>query len=61
MAKVCLLVFSAWQNVRDIILRRVVLLPLVDLDVTIQGDGWISVMDNTGREGLTRNGKSKVD
>jgi len=32
-----------------------------DLDVTIQGDGWISVMDNTGREGLTRNGNLKVD
>ncbi|WP_210444005.1 flagellar basal body rod protein FlgF, partial [Vibrio crassostreae] len=32
-----------------------------DLDVTVQGDGWISVMDNTGREGLTRNGNLKVD
>ena len=32
-----------------------------DLDVTIQGDGWISVMDNTGREGLTRNGNLRVD
>jgi flagellar basal-body rod protein FlgF len=32
-----------------------------DLDVTIQGDGWISVMDKTGQEGLTRNGNLKVD
>ena len=32
-----------------------------DLDVTVQGDGWISVMDNTGREGLTRNGNLRVD
>lgn len=31
-----------------------------DLDVTIQGDGWISVMDKTGREGLTRNGNLHV-
>ena len=27
-----------------------------DLDVTIQGQGWISVLDKTGKEGLTRNG-----
>lgn len=32
-----------------------------DLDVTIQGEGWISVMDKTGEEGLTRNGNLKVD
>jgi flagellar basal-body rod protein FlgF len=32
-----------------------------DLDVTIQGDGWISVMDRTGQEGLTRSGNLKVD
>ncbi|OIQ25526.1 flagellar basal body rod protein FlgF [uncultured Vibrio sp.] len=32
-----------------------------DLDVTIQGDGWISVLDKTGQEGLTRNGNLKVD
>ncbi|MEZ8826985.1 flagellar basal body rod protein FlgF [Vibrio amylolyticus] len=32
-----------------------------DLDVTIQGDGWISVMDKTGKEGLTRNGNLKID
>ncbi|MGC9401872.1 MULTISPECIES: flagellar basal body rod protein FlgF [Vibrio] len=32
-----------------------------DLDVTIQGNGWISVMDSTGKEGLTRNGNLKVD
>jgi flagellar basal-body rod protein FlgF len=32
-----------------------------DLDITIQGDGWISVMDQTGQEGLTRSGNLKVD
>lgn len=32
-----------------------------DLDVTIQGDGWMSVLDSTGKEGLTRNGNLKVD
>ena len=32
-----------------------------DLDVTIQDQGWISVLDNTGKEGLTRNGNMKVD
>lgn len=32
-----------------------------DLDVTVQGDGWISVMDKTGKEGLTRNGNLQVD
>ncbi|MFM2590642.1 flagellar basal-body rod protein FlgF [Vibrio sp. TBV020] len=32
-----------------------------DLDVTIQGDGWISVLDQTGKEGLTRNGNLNVD
>lgn len=32
-----------------------------DLDVTIEGDGWISVMDQTGREGLTRNGNFHVN
>ncbi|MFA0088748.1 flagellar basal-body rod protein FlgF [Vibrio sp. 10N.261.51.F12] len=32
-----------------------------DLDVTIEGQGWISVMDKTGKEGLTRNGSFQVD
>ncbi|EGR0268374.1 flagellar basal-body rod protein FlgF [Vibrio alginolyticus] len=32
-----------------------------DLDVTIEGSGWISVLDHTGKEGLTRNGNLKVD
>ncbi|KII80498.1 flagellar basal-body rod protein FlgF [Vibrio renipiscarius] len=32
-----------------------------DLDVTVQGDGWISVLDKTGTEGLTRNGNLQVD
>ncbi|EGU43062.1 flagellar basal-body rod protein FlgF [Vibrio scophthalmi] len=32
-----------------------------DLDVTVQGDGWISVMDKTGKEGLTRNGNLQID
>ncbi|MCW8334917.1 flagellar basal-body rod protein FlgF [Vibrio sp. SCSIO 43135] len=32
-----------------------------DLDVTIKGNGWISVMDKTGKEGLTRNGNLKID
>ncbi|CAH8186965.1 flagellar basal-body rod protein FlgF [Vibrio aestuarianus] len=32
-----------------------------DLDVTIQGDGWISVMDKTGSEGLTRSGNLNID
>ncbi len=32
-----------------------------DLDVTVQGQGWISVVDKTGKEGLTRNGNLKVD
>ena len=32
-----------------------------DLDVTIEGDGWISVMDNTGKEGLSRNGNLHID
>ncbi|MDW6001567.1 flagellar basal-body rod protein FlgF [Vibrio mangrovi] len=32
-----------------------------DLDVTIQGDGWISVLDETGTEGLTRNGNFQID
>ncbi|WP_456296857.1 flagellar basal body rod protein FlgF [Vibrio sp. AK197] len=31
-----------------------------DLDVTIEGDGWISVMDKTGKEGLTRNGNFNI-
>ncbi|MDW6093574.1 flagellar basal body rod protein FlgF [Vibrio rhizosphaerae] len=31
-----------------------------DLDVTIQGDGWISVLDDTGTEGLTRNGNFQI-
>ncbi len=32
-----------------------------DLDVTVQGDGWISVLDKTGAEGLTRNGNLQID
>ncbi|MEL7292371.1 MAG: flagellar basal-body rod protein FlgF [Pseudomonadota bacterium] len=32
-----------------------------DLDVTIQGDGWIAVLDKTGKEGLTRNGNLNID
>ncbi len=32
-----------------------------DLDVTVQGDGWISVLDKTGAEGLTRNGNLHID
>ena len=32
-----------------------------DLDVTIEGLGWISVLDKTGKEGLTRNGNLKID
>ncbi|WP_194437047.1 flagellar basal-body rod protein FlgF [Vibrio fluminensis] len=32
-----------------------------NLDVTVQGDGWISVMDKTGQEGLTRNGNFQID
>ena len=32
-----------------------------DLDVTIQGDGWISVLDKQGSEGLTRNGNLRID
>ncbi|SHE89236.1 flagellar basal body rod protein FlgF [Vibrio gazogenes] len=32
-----------------------------DLDVTIQGDGWISVLDDAGTEGLTRNGDFQID
>ncbi len=32
-----------------------------DLDVTIEGDGWISVLDATGKEGLTRNGNLHID
>jgi flagellar basal-body rod protein FlgF len=32
-----------------------------DLDVTIQGDGWISVLDSAGQEGLTRNGNLRID
>ncbi|SDG69771.1 flagellar basal-body rod protein FlgF [Vibrio xiamenensis] len=31
-----------------------------DLDATIEGDGWISVMDKTGKEGLTRNGNFNI-
>ncbi|SJN55015.1 flagellar basal body rod protein FlgF [Vibrio ruber] len=31
-----------------------------DLDVTIQGDGWISVLDDLGTEGLTRNGNFQI-
>ncbi|WP_117236488.1 flagellar basal body rod protein FlgF [Vibrio maerlii] len=32
-----------------------------DLDVTVEGQGWISVIDKTGKEGLTRNGNLKID
>jgi flagellar basal-body rod protein FlgF len=32
-----------------------------DLDVTVEGDGWLSVMDKTGQEGLTRNGNLHID
>ncbi len=32
-----------------------------DLDVTIEGDGWISVSDSRGQEGLTRNGNLHID
>jgi flagellar basal-body rod protein FlgF len=31
-----------------------------DMDVTIQGHGWISVLDKTGQEGLTRNGNLQI-
>lgn len=32
-----------------------------ELDVTIQGEGWLAVMDNAGTEGYTRAGHLKVD
>ncbi|WP_199464684.1 flagellar basal-body rod protein FlgF [Vibrio sp. bablab_jr001] len=32
-----------------------------DLNITVQGDGWIAVMDKTGKEGLTRNGNLNID
>lgn len=32
-----------------------------DLDVTVEGDGWLAVMDKTGKEGLTRNGNLNID
>ena len=32
-----------------------------DLDATVQGEGWIAVMDKMGKEGLTRNGNFKID
>lgn len=32
-----------------------------DLDITVQGDGWIAVKDKTGKEGLTRNGNLNID
>ncbi len=32
-----------------------------DLDITVEGDGWISVMDKAGQEGLTRNGNLHID
>jgi flagellar basal-body rod protein FlgF len=32
-----------------------------DLDVTIEGQGWLAVMDKSGKEGLTRNGNLKID
>ncbi|MDA9557175.1 flagellar basal body rod protein FlgF [Vibrio sp.] len=31
-----------------------------DLDITIQGDGWIAVQDKLGKEGLTRNGNLHI-
>ncbi|PMH40993.1 flagellar biosynthesis protein FlgF [Vibrio sp. 10N.286.49.B3] len=32
-----------------------------DLDITIEGDGWLAVLDQTGQEGLTRNGNLNID
>ncbi len=32
-----------------------------DLDITVEGQGWIAVVDNNGQEGLTRNGNLKID
>ncbi|WP_434356355.1 flagellar basal-body rod protein FlgF [Parasalinivibrio latis] len=32
-----------------------------DLDVAIEGDGWIAVLDGTGQEGYTRAGHLKID
>ncbi|MGF1908042.1 flagellar basal-body rod protein FlgF [Vibrio kasasachensis] len=32
-----------------------------ELDVTVKGDGWISVTDKTGKEALTRNGNLQID
>lgn len=32
-----------------------------DLDITVEGNGWISVIDNTGQEGLTRDGNLHID
>ena len=32
-----------------------------DLDVAIKGDGWISILDNSGAEGLTRVGNLHID
>ncbi|WED21089.1 flagellar basal body rod protein FlgF [Vibrio sp. JC009] len=32
-----------------------------DLDITVEGEGWISVLDKTGAEGLTRNGNLHID
>ncbi len=32
-----------------------------DLDITVEGSGWISVLDHTGKEGLTRNGNLNID
>ncbi len=31
-----------------------------NLDATIEGDGWIAVIDKTGKEGLTRNGNMNI-
>ncbi len=32
-----------------------------DLDVTVEGDGWIAVVDNIGQEAYTRAGNLKID
>jgi len=32
-----------------------------NMDITVEGNGWISVLDATGKEGLTRNGNLSID
>lgn len=32
-----------------------------DLDVTIKGDGWFSILDNAGQQGYTRVGNLEID